>query len=168
MNLCVENEAEAVFDFDIVKVAEAVCNQALTEEKCEYGIEINLLITDDEGIREMNRDNRDIDAVTDVLSFPNVTYTTPGDFSVMSGSQYNDCYDPDTAKIMLGDIVINCNRVREQAQSYGHSEKREFAFLVAHSMLHLCGYDHMEKNEAAVMEKKQNDILSSLGITRDN
>lgn len=67
----------------------------------------------------------------------------------------------------MGDIVINEKRVRDQASEYGHSQKREFAFLVAHSMLHLCGYDHMESDEAAVMEKKQEEVLSSLGITRD-
>ena len=78
-----------------------------------------------------------------------------------------DLINPDTGKIMFGDIVINEKRVREQAIEYGHSERREFAFLVAHSMLHLCGYDHMESDEATVMEKKQEEVLSSLGITRD-
>ena len=62
---------------------------------------------------------------------------------------------------------MNENRVREQAKEYGHSEKREFAFLIAHSMLHLCGYDHMEEDEAAVMENKQREVLEALGITRD-
>ena len=75
--------------------------------------------------------------------------------------------DPDTGNISFGDIVINAGRVRSQATEYGHSEKREFAFLIAHSMLHLCGYDHMEEEEAAVMEGKQHKILDSMGITRD-
>ena len=68
---------------------------------------------------------------------------------------------------MLGDIVINAQKVKEQAAEYGHSEKREFAFLVAHSMLHLCGYDHMTPEEAEEMEKRQEKALTSLGITRD-
>ena len=68
---------------------------------------------------------------------------------------------------MLGDIMISVDKVREQAESYGHSLKREFAFLVAHSMLHLCGYDHMEPDEAEIMERKQEELLSCLGITRD-
>ena len=68
---------------------------------------------------------------------------------------------------MLGDIVISVDKVKEQAQAFGHSEKREFAFLVAHSMLHLCGYDHMEKEEAAVMKCKQIMALTNIGITRD-
>jgi probable rRNA maturation factor len=75
--------------------------------------------------------------------------------------------DPDNGSIYLGDIVINEKRVRSQALEYGHSEKREFAFLTAHSMFHLCGYDHMEEDEAKVMEQKQNDVLERLGITRD-
>ena len=75
--------------------------------------------------------------------------------------------DPETGAIMLGDIVINLDRVREQAESYGHSELREFAFLVAHSMLHLCGYDHMTPEEAAVMEEKQDQARRAIGITRE-
>ena len=108
-----------------------------------------------------------IDAPTDVLSFPNVSYEKAGDFSVLLGEQLVDLLDPDTGRIMFGDIVINEDRVRSQAKDYGHSVKREFAFLVAHSMLHLCGYDHMEEEEAKVMEKKQEDVLGELGITRD-
>jgi probable rRNA maturation factor len=69
--------------------------------------------------------------------------------------------------IVLGDIIISAEKVLAQAEEYGHSSKREFAFLVAHSMYHLCGYDHMTPQEAAVMEKKQEDILHLLQITRD-
>nr|WP_297704770.1 rRNA maturation RNase YbeY [uncultured Butyrivibrio sp.] len=168
MIFCVENEVDASFDFDIEELAQTVAQAVLTEEKCDYEVEINLIITDDEGIQEINKEFRQIDKPTDVLSFPNVSYDEPGDFSVIEGEQKIDLLNPDTGNISFGDIVINENRVRSQAVDYGHSEKREFAFLVAHSMLHLCGYDHMEEDEAAVMEKKQNDILNKLGITRDN
>ena len=78
-----------------------------------------------------------------------------------------DYFDPDTGELILGDIMISVDKVEEQAESYGHSVRREFAFLVAHSMLHLCGYDHMQEQEAAVMEQKQEKILEGLGITRD-
>ena len=115
----------------------------------------------------MNRQFRGIDKPTDVLSFPNVSYEEAGDFSVMDSEQKVDLLNPDTGAIMFGDIVINEARVRSQAEEYGHSLKREFAFLVAHSMLHLCGYDHMEEDEAKVMEEKQRNVLSSLGINRD-
>ena len=69
--------------------------------------------------------------------------------------------------MILGDIILSCDRILEQAGSYGHSIRREYAFLIAHSMLHLCGYDHMEPEEAAIMEAKQNLVLDRLGITRD-
>jgi probable rRNA maturation factor len=78
-----------------------------------------------------------------------------------------DYFDPDSGELILGDIIISVDKVEEQAESYGHSKKREFAFLVAHSMLHLCGYDHMEAEEAVVMEAKQEAVLTKLGITRD-
>ena len=167
MTFYVENEVDAKFDFDIEELAIMVADKVLESEGCDHDVEIGLTITDDDGIKELNSQFRDIDKPTDVLSFPNVSYETAGDFSVFESDQKVDLINPDTGKIMFGDIVINEKRVREQAIEYGHSERREFAFLVAHSMLHLCGYDHMESDEAAVMEKKQEDVLSSLGITRD-
>ena len=166
MTFYIENEVNAEFDFDIEKTAVSVARKVLETEGFTYDAEISLIITDDEGIREMNRDFRGIDSSTDVLSFPNVSYDVPGDFSVID-SQKNDLLDPDTGHIMFGDIVINEKRVRSQALEFGHSQKREFAFLVAHSMLHLCGYDHMEQEEARVMEEKQERALSDLGITRN-
>ena len=108
----------------------------------------------------------DYDRETDVLSFPNLDFDRPGDFEI-SEDREADYFDPDTGELILGDIIISVDRIKEQAESYGHSRKREFAFLVAHSMLHLCGYDHMEEGEAKVMEAKQEQVLSSLGITRD-
>lgn len=163
----VDNEVDAVFSFDIEEVAKKVAAEVLKSEGCPFDVQISLLITDDEGIREMNAEFREIDSATDVLSFPNIEYDTPGDFSVAEGDQRIDIIDPESGLVFLGDIVINEKRVREQAEEYGHSELREFAFLVAHSMLHLCGYDHMEPDEAAVMEGKQEKVLQTLNITRD-
>lgn len=163
----VDNEVGASFDFDMEEIAKKVAKAVLDSEGCTHEVEISLLITDDNGIQEMNRDFRDIDRPTDVLSFPNVSYDKAGDFSVLDGEQRVDLLNPDTGNIYFGDIVINENRVRMQAKEYGHSLKREFAFLVAHSMLHLCGYDHMEEDEAKVMEKKQEDVLTGIGITRE-
>ena len=167
MTFCVENETGAQFDFDPEEVAALVAKEVLRSEGCDREVEISLTITNDEGIQELNREFREIDRPTDVLSFPNVSYEEPGDFSVMEGEQEVDLLNPDTGNIMFGDIVVNEDRVRSQAEEYGHSTKREFAFLIAHSMLHLCGYDHMEEDEAKVMEKKQSDVLNTLGITRD-
>lgn len=167
MTFYVENEANADFGFDIEELANSVADTVLKMEGCAANLEVGLTITDSEGIHELNKEFRGIDAPTDVLSFPNVSYEKAGDFSVLLGEQLVDLLDPDTGRIMFGDIVINEDRVRSQAKDYGHSVKREFAFLVAHSMLHLCGYDHMEEEEAKVMEKKQEDALGELGITRD-
>jgi probable rRNA maturation factor len=167
MTFYVENETDARFDFDIEELAGTVAQKVLDTEGCKYDTEISLTITDDDGIQELNRQFRDIDSPTDVLSFPGISFEREGDFSVVETEQKMDVIDPESGRLMLGDIVINEKRVREQAKEYGHSEKREFAFLVAHSMLHLCGYDHMEEDEAKVMEEKQEEVLQSLGITRD-
>ena len=167
MTFYVDNEVDAKFDFDFEEIAREVAEAVLKEEECDYDVEISLTITDDEGIRVINREYRDMDKPTDVLSFPTINYDQPGDFSVIESEQKNGILNPDTGNIAFGDIVINEARVRSQAKDYGHSEKREFAFLIAHSMLHLCGYDHMEEIEAGIMESKQESVLQSLGITRE-
>ena len=126
----------------------------LDSENCPYEATVNLLLTDAAGIREYNKNFRNIDSETDVLSFPNLEFETPGDFSGVE-EQEADCFDPDSGELVLGDIILNAARVKEQAAAYGHSERREFAFLLAHSLYHLCGYDHMEPEEAALMEQMQ-------------
>ena len=143
-----------------------VCEAVLESENCPYETQVNVVLTDNSGIREMNRECRGIDRETDVLSFPNVDFEQEGVFDIDEDREA-DYFDPDTGELMLGDILISVDKVMEQAQNYGHSVRREFAFLVAHSMLHLCGYDHMEEAEAKVMERKQEEILAGLGITRD-
>ena len=165
MTFCVENEIEADFPFDMEAVAEQVIRKVLEEEKCPYEVEVNLLITDAEGIRTYNREYREIDRETDVLSFPGVDYESPSDFSLVREDE-SMYLNPDTEELVLGDIVICAARVFSQAEEYGHSTEREFSFLFAHSMLHLLGYDHMEPDEAAVMEAKQAKALEDLGITR--
>lgn len=166
MTSYVENETEVQFDFEIKDILDRVMMQILDQEKCPYEAQVNLLVTDDEGIREYNRKYREIDSSTDVLSFPMLSFHTEADFSSVE-EQEADCFDPESGELILGDIIISADRVKEQAQKFGHSEKREFAFLIAHSMLHLCGYDHMVKEEAEVMERKQEEALADLGITRD-
>ena len=113
----------------------------------------------------INLDNRGIDAPTDVLSFPMVDYTTPADFSHLEEDS-EDYFNFDTGELMLGDIVVSLEKVREQATAYGHSETRELGFLIAHSMLHLFGYDHIDEAERAKMEDRQREILDGLGIHR--
>ena len=107
-----------------------------------------------------------IDRATDVLSFPLIDYTIPGNFDGLEDSRC-DYFDLTTDELLLGDIVISIDKVYEQATEYNHSKTRELAFLVAHSMLHLSGYDHMEDDERRVMEEMQEKILTMKGYTRD-
>ena len=136
---------------------------------CAHGpvseAEVSVLLTENEEIRRMNREFRQIDRATDVLSFPMIEFDKPGDFSHVE-EDYEDCFNPESGELMLGDIVISMDKVAEQAEQYGHSQERELAFLTAHSMYHLFGFDHMVEEEAAVMEKKQRDLLSALHINR--
>lgn len=166
MSLNIEQEVEVSFDFDYEALAEEVVSFAILHENFPYEAEVNLTLTDNEGIHEVNRMYRQIDAPTDVLSFPLLSYEQAGDFSALE-EDYEDNFNPDTGEIMLGDIVISIDRVKEQAVSYGHSEKREYAFLIVHSMLHLFGYDHMTPKEAELMESKQKEILNAMNILRD-
>ncbi len=165
MSFFLEEEVEVDFDFDYRQIAEKVINYCIEREKFPYEAEINLTLTDNEGIHIINKEYRDIDRATDVLSFPMLSYETPGDFSFLM-DENDDDFNPDTGEAILGDIIISVDKVREQAEEYGHSELREFAFLITHSMLHLFGYDHMEPGEAKVMEDKQRQILDELSITR--
>lgn len=165
MSLAIEKEAEVTFDFDYETLAKDVISFTMEHEHFPFEAEISLTLTDNEGIWKVNKEFREIDRPTDVLSFPMLEYDAPGDFSRIE-NQTEDCFNPDTGEILLGDIIISVDKVREQAEEYGHSMQREFAFLIVHSMLHLFGYDHMEEQEAAVMEGKQREILECLNILR--
>ncbi len=165
--LYLENETEVIFDFPIEEIAKTVIDKVLEVEQCPYSVEVNVLLTDNDGIQEYNRQMRNIDAPTDVLSFPNLDFEAPSAFYIESGTEA-DYKNPETDRIIFGDIILSVDKIKTQAKEYGHSEKREYAFLIAHSMYHLCGYDHMTKEEAELMEKKQENILSLLQITRDS
>ncbi len=165
MTLNIEKEYGLALGIDYENTALLVADQVLTEENCPYEAEVSLLLTSDERIRELNLQYRGIDRATDVLSFPQIPFETPGDFSVAQ-EQETECFNPDTGELFLGDIILSLDRVKEQAEHYGHGVKREFAFLVAYSMLHLLGYDHMTEEEAAIMEAGQSAVLHHLGIER--
>ncbi|MBQ2802498.1 MAG: rRNA maturation RNase YbeY [Lachnospiraceae bacterium] len=166
MTFYVENETAVTFPFDVEEIVQQVAEETLDREGCPYEVQINVLLTDNEGIHGFNKEYRGIDRETDVLSFPNVDFEIAGEFHIDEAKEA-DYFDPDTGELILGDIIISVDKVMEQAENYGHSTRREFTFLVAHSMLHLCGYDHMEAKEAKVMEGKQEDILNKLNITRE-
>ena len=165
MDIMIEYETECQLAFDYEKVIRDIVLAALEEYDCPYETEVSVTLTDNKTIHEVNRTYREIDRATDVLSFPMLSYDRPGDFQ--KAEEDADNFNPDTGEIMLGDIVISVDRVREQAAAYGHSERREFAFLIVHSMLHLFGYDHMTPEDAAVMEPKQRQILEEMNISRD-
>lgn len=165
MTINIEYEAEKMLDIPYKEIINNVVEEAMDYEDCPYEAEVNVLITDDEDIRQINKEYRNIDSPTDVLSFPMVDYETPSDFDRLE-EMANDYFNPETGELLLGDIVVSVDKVKEQAEKYGHSETREMAFLVAHSMLHLFGYDHMEEDERLLMEKKQEEILSRRGYVR--
>lgn len=165
MSFYLEKEVEPEFDFDYERLAGKIIEFCLEHESFPYEAEINLTLTDNEGIWAINKEYRQIDRPTDVLSFPLLSYDVPGDFSFLEQENEAD-FNPDTGEVMLGDIIISVEKVAEQAKDYGHSLKREFAFLITHSMLHLFGYDHMQEEETEIMEARQRDILNALEITR--
>ena len=164
----IEENTEFKTDFDKQKVAEEVIGHILKKEGCPMEFEVDILITDSEEVREYNKEYRDIDTTTDVLSFPNIDWEAPGDFDGIDEEELEMSINPETELTILGEICLNKDRIISQAEDYGHSVKREYAFLIAHSILHLLGYDHMEEGEAKVMEENQDMYLSEIGITREN
>lgn len=164
MNLILEDESQKQLPFDKEQIAIKAIQAVIDYEHCPYEVEVNLVLTTDSAIHEINRMYREVDRPTDVLSFPMLEYEKPGDFSFLEARA--DCFHPDSGELLLGDIMISLDKVWEQAENYQHSVLREYAFLIVHSMLHLFGYDHMEREEAAVMEQKQEEIMNHIKITR--
>ena len=164
MTVNIDYEADKKLDFDYEKIIREVINGALDFEECPYETEVNVVLTTNDEIAMINRDYRDLFKPTDVLSFPMIPFETPADYSVVEEDE--SYFDLDSDELLLGDIMISVPKVFAQAEEYGHSVTREFCFLVAHSMLHLLGYDHMTEDEAKVMEAKQAAALKELGINR--
>ena len=145
----------------IRRVVDAACEAA----ECPWEASVCVTITDSESVHDLNLRTRRIDSTTDVLSFPMLELPAPGDLSMIAEGDWG-CFDPETGELLLGDIVLNADRVISQAEEYGHSIERELAFLTAHSMFHLFGYDHEDDAEREIMEAKQRALLEGLGITR--
>lgn len=166
MTIWMENETAMQQGINYEKIAQEVVEASLEYVGCPYECELNILLTDNTGIQETNQRMRGMDAPTDVLSFPAISFEKAGDFSVVeeSAAEY---FNADTGELLLGDILISLEKAEEQAGLYGHSLQREFAFLIAHSMLHLSGYDHMEEEERIRMEQMQEEILKGIGYTRE-
>lgn len=165
MTINIEYESEKKLELPYETIIREIVEESLEYEDCPYEAEVNVVLTDNREIQVVNREYREIDAATDVLSFPMIEFEVSSDFGLVE-DEPEDYFNPETGELMLGDIMISVDMVEEQAEKYGHSQSRELAFLVAHSMLHLCGYDHMEEEERLVMEKKQHEILERRGYTR--
>ena len=163
MTLYFENEQENSIPFDCEELVKNVVSAAVRSENCPYDVTVSVIITDNNAICEANKEFRGIDKPTDVLSFPAHDFASPADYSDIT----DDDLDMDTGEFILGDIMISYERACAQAEEYGHSIKREVAFLVCHSVLHLLGYDHEDDEERKIMEEKQEAVLCGLGITRD-
>lgn len=158
MAVYVEKETDRVFDFpDAEEIVKEAVAAVFSDKELPEELDVNVLITTEDGIREINRDNRGIDSATDVLSFPYYEYEEPG---VFDGVIYED------SENILGDIIICADRVIAQAEEYGHSQKRELAFLIVHSMLHLVGYDHMDEADGKLMRAEEKRLMGILGIQR--
>ena len=164
MTLYFEEEGAVTLPLDCEKTGRVAVETALDILGCPYEAEVSLLLTTNEEIHRMNLVFRDVDRPTDVLSFPMIDFAVPGNFDGLE--EREDCFDPETGELSLGDIVISKEKVLSQAEAYGHSVLREYAFLIVHSVLHLTGYDHIGEDERLVMEKKQREILEQLQILR--
>ena len=165
MTLLFEEEGDLQLPLETKELAEEVIEAALDYEGCPYEATVSLLLTMNNEIQEMNRNFREIDRASDVLSFPMFAYEEAGTFDFLE--EDDSAFDPESGELVLGDIVISKERVIAQSEEYGHSIRREYAFLIAHSMLHLMGYDHMEEEERKDMEKRQEEILTKTKYTRD-
>ncbi len=145
----------------IQALLERVIPAALNAERVDVPCEVDVLLLGDEGIHEINLEQRGVDAPTDVLSFP-MFDLKPGDKPSHADA------DPGTGLVMLGDMVLNLDRAKEQGEEFGHGTVREVAYLAVHSVLHLLGYDHMDEGPMkARMRAREEAILAELGITRE-
>lgn len=165
MDIMIEYDTEVQLDLDYRRVIEDIVTEAVEAYACPYDFEVSVTLTDNDRIRMVNHKFRDIDCATDVLSFPMLTFTKAGDFSNID--EDGELFNPDTGALMLGDIMVSVDKVIGQALEYGHSKERELAFLIAHSMLHLFGFDHIEDEERKDMEERQERLLQKKGYTRE-
>jgi probable rRNA maturation factor len=138
----------------------------LAEEMVNVPEEVSIILVDDSGMRELNKEFRNIDRATDVLSFPMLEYP---ENKVYKDVYLNHAFEPmdlDDGRLVLGDIVISLEKASEQANEYGHSFMREVCYLTVHSVLHILGYDHMEEDQKAVMRNREEYMLNRMDLSR--
>lgn len=163
----VENNQDKIeVSEELIKKIKEVINFALKEEDVNIKTEISVLLVDNEEIREINNQTRNIDRATDVLSFPMLDFEDKKVYKeVYKDEKFDDSYF-DGEDLVLGDMVLSLERAKEQSEEFNHSFEREVFYLIVHSVLHLLGYDHMEEDEKAIMRKREEEILGSLEIVR--
>ena len=156
----IQNEQDK-FEFtpQMEKLIEDVVAEALKKENFTEDAYVAVTLVDNESIREINNEQRNIDSATDVLSFPVLEFED-GEMLAGVGDYFED-------KLILGDIVLSLERAEEQRIEFGHSFDREMGYLICHSVLHLLGYDHENDEEREVMRQKEEETLKSLSLTRD-
>lgn len=155
-----------IFD-DIESGLDTALIKKVFDEVCLHfnlpkNVYVELTMADADTIRQVNKDYRNVDKVTDVLSFPNLEVKLP--FNI---DDYPEDIDLYSGELLLGEIMLCFDKVVEQSKEYGHSIERESAYLVLHGLLHLLGFDHMQDDEKAVMREQEEIILGKMGITRD-
>ncbi len=144
-----------------VRLIRGAAEAALLCEGMTLPCEIDVTLTDDRGIREVNARQRNIDAATDVLSFPAL------DFRDGHGEPDSTDFDPETGRLFLGDIVISLEHARAQGEEFGHGLRRECAYLTVHSVMHLLGYDHVDTEERRVLMREHEErVLTAIGLER--
>ena len=158
-------QIDGLLDKDILNAIEQVHDAIASSLRLPKSILINLTIVDEATIRNLNRTTRNINKVTDVLTYPYIDLKVGEHLRL---KDYQENIDPCDKMLTIGDIYICMERARSQAAEYGHTLKREVSFLFCHGMLHICGYDHIDPNDAKVMEQKQDAIMNKCGISRIN
>ncbi|WP_353096076.1 rRNA maturation RNase YbeY [Tissierella praeacuta] len=151
MDIYIDNRQDKVkIEEEINEIIDKVAKEVLNLEGKSLDCEVSVSFVDNKEIQELNREYRGVDKETDVLSFP-----MEDEFNI-------------GGPVLLGDIIISVEKALEQSNDFGHSLYREVAYLTAHSMLHLLGYDHMEEEEKSIMRKKEKEVMKRLGIFKDN
>ena len=157
--ITVSEEREKIAPRWFKRIIKTAMRAALRAEKVNIDCEINVLITDDNGIHRINREFRNVDRPTDVLSFP-MQVLIPGDFAPDMTQA-----DPETGRLMLGDMAVSAQRVKAQAEEYGNTYQHELAYLTVHSCLHPLGYDHMDEGEdKRLMRSREKEIMQIIGL----
>jgi len=154
MTVLIENRQNSIaVDSGMITIMKKVVDAAFVRERFPYGYEVGVVLVDNETITALNREYRDTDTVTDVLSF-----------ALLEDEEFIDTNEDGEA--LMGDIVVSVPKAVDQAEEYGHSVERELAYLVLHGALHLLGYDHREAGDTRIMRSREEEILTDLGLTR--